>query len=229
MGTSSSFRSPPVPRWQAFTAALATGQSIDRARSELFNAGNDWEQALSSKRIADYAAALLGVYESLPDQLRSGDRPESVLQAVVANVKSDRFVETGSSAEAMAERAFIRLLTRTSGGGASLTQLSSKQAADQFVADRGTPNRFVAEYIAELLGQYARHAADREIGRLAEIVPGTRLSEARRITRQIAEAAQQVGAQVRVGGVDDFSIRDQWASLVAEAFARGRQLPGSKA
>lgn len=162
MGTSTSFRSPPVTRWRAFTTALTSGASVERVRSELFNAGNEWEHALASDAVAAYAATILDLYNSLPDQLRSGERPEDVLQAVASAAKTDRHVETGSAAEAMAERAFIRLLMRTSGGGDSLSQLTSRQAAQQFVAQRGTPGRLVSEYLAELLGQYARHATARE-------------------------------------------------------------------
>jgi hypothetical protein len=213
MGTSTSFRSPPVTRWRAFTAALTSGQSIERVRSELFNAGSQWETALASPAIAAYAAILLDLYDSLPDQLRSGERPEGVLQAAAAAARTERQVESGSAAEAMAERAFVRLLMRTAGGGNSLSQLSPRQAADQFVADRGTPNQFVTEYLAELLGQYARHVTAREAGRVTEAVPGAKISDTRRLTRQIAEAAAEVGAQIEVDRATGLAIRNDWASL----------------
>ncbi|EHB46373.1 hypothetical protein MycrhDRAFT_6177 [Mycolicibacterium rhodesiae JS60] len=225
MGTSTSFRSPPVTRWRAFTTALTSGASVERVRSELFNAGNEWEHALASDAVAAYAATILDLYNSLPDQLRSGERPEDVLQAVASAAKTDRHVETGSAAEAMAERAFIRLLMRTSGGGDSLSQLTSRQAAQQFVAQRGTPGRLVSEYLAELLGQYARHATAREAGRITEAVPGAKVSDTRRLTREVAQAAADVGSQVEVTNATGFAIRGAWATLVAEAFAKGRQLP----
>jgi hypothetical protein len=226
MGTSTSFRSPPITRWRAFTAALTSGESIERVRSELFNAGNEWELALASPAIAAYAVTLLDLHNSLPDQLRLGQRPEVVLQAAVADARTERQLESGSSAEAMAERAFIRLLTRTAGGGDSLTHISASKAAKQFIADRGTPNRFISEYLAELLGQYARHVTAREAGRITEAVPGAKISDTRRLTRQIAEAAAQVGAQVEVDRATGLAVRNDWASLVAEAFRKGRQLPG---
>lgn len=229
MGTSASFRSPPVTRWRAFTAALTSGQSIDRIRSELFNAGSEWETALASPAIAAYAAILLELYGSLPEQLRSGERPEGVLQAAAAGARTERQVESGSAAEAMAERAFLRLLMRTAGGGDSLSQLSPSQAADRFVADRGTPNQFVAGYLGELLGQYARHATAREAGRITEAVPGAKISDTRRLTRQVAEAAADVGAQIEVDRATGRGVRDSWASLVAQAFRKGRQLPGPNA
>jgi hypothetical protein len=224
MGTSTSFRSPPVTRWRAFTTALTSGASIERVRSELFNAGNEWETALASDAVAAYAALLLDLYNSMPDRLRSGERPEGVLQAVATAAKTDRLVETGSAAEAMAERAFVRLLMRTSGGGGSLSQLTSSEAAQQFVAQRGTPNRFVSEYLAELLGQYARHATAREAGRITEAVPEAKVSDTRRLTREIAIAAAKVGSQVEVDGTTLPAIRNNWASLVAEAFAKGTRV-----
>src|SRR5687767_6558413 len=43
VGTSSSFRAPERPRWSAFIAALVSEAPIERIRSELFNAGSDWQ------------------------------------------------------------------------------------------------------------------------------------------------------------------------------------------
>lgn len=168
---------------------------------------------------------LLDLYDSLPNQLSAGDRPEGVLQAVTSAAKTDRKVETGSAAEAMAERAFIRLLMRTAGGGESLSQLSPDQAATKFLAQRGTPNRFVSEYLAELLGQYARHATAREAGRITETVRGAKISDTRRLTREVAEAAAEIGSQVEVGRATGLAVRRDWASLVSRAFVIGRQLP----
>jgi hypothetical protein len=107
----------------------------------------------------------------------------------------------------------------------SLSQLTSSEAAQQFVAQRGTPNRFISEYLAELLGQYARHVTAREAGRITEAVPGAKISDTRRLTREIAKAAAEVGSQVEVDGTTGPAIRNNWASFVAEAFAKGRQLP----
>lgn len=50
MGTSTSFRAPSVPRWQAFTTALQLGLALERVQSELFNAGREWEDALCALR-----------------------------------------------------------------------------------------------------------------------------------------------------------------------------------
>lgn len=225
MGTSTSFRSPPVTRWRAFTTALTSGESIERVRSELFNAGREWENALASPSIAAYAATLLNLYESLPNQFLATPRPEVAVQAAVENARTQQQVEFGSSAEAMAERAFIRLLTRTAGGGDSLTQLSPQKAAEQFIAGRGSPNAFVSEYLAELLGQYARHVTAREAGHITEAVPDARISTTRQLTRLVAEAAAKVGAQVEVSRATPPEVASDWASLVAEAFTKGRRLP----
>ena len=202
---------------------------IERVRSELFNAGNEWERALASPAVAAYAAVLLKLHNSLPNQLRAGERPETVLQDAATAARSDGYAESGSAAEPMAERAFIRLLIKTAGGGASLSQLSPSQAADQFISDRGTPNHFVSEYLAELLGQYAMHATAREVGRITEAVPATKISDTRRLTRLVAEAASKVGAQVKVEPATEGAVRANWPSLVAEAFTKGRELPSPTA
>jgi hypothetical protein len=149
----------------------------------------------------------------------------SYLQAVASAAKAEASAEGGSSAEAMAERAFVRLLMRASGGGNSISQLPPGEAAKQFIAQRGTPNQFVSDYLGELLGQYARHATAREAGRITETVRGAKISDTRRLTREIAEAAAEVGSHVQVDRATRLAVRNNWAALVAEAFAVGRQLP----
>ncbi len=69
MGTSTSYRAPPTPRWNAFIAALTSGAPLDRLRSELFNAGNEWELALAAPAIASYAITVNELYEGFPSRL----------------------------------------------------------------------------------------------------------------------------------------------------------------
>jgi hypothetical protein len=196
-------------------------------RSELFNAGTEWEQALAGPSVAAYAVRLLELHETLPTLIRSSERPELALQAAASDAKRSVNIENASAAEAMAERALIRLLTRTAGGGDSLSQLTPTQAAERFSAERGTAGEFVSDFLAELLGQYARYATAREAGRLTEGKQGMGVGETRRLTQQVAEAAAEIGARLTVERATPRTVQRRWPSIVAAAFTEGRQLPGS--
>lgn len=225
MGTSASFRAPAVPRWQAFTTALYTGQPLERVQSELFNAGGDWEEALGASAVAVYAVALLDAHASFSDRLRAADRPEQALQAVLGEARAASEAEPGSAAGAMAERAFMGLLTRVTAGDASLTQAAPQEAAEHFAAARGTPSELVSGYVGELLGQYARYVTAREAGRLTEGEAGLTVGATRKLTRSLAAAAEQVGREVVVPASDGDAVRAGWQPLISDAFARGRRLP----
>jgi hypothetical protein len=116
MGTSASFRAPAVPRWQAFTTALQQGLPLERVQSELFNAGREWEQALSAPAVAVFAAAIIEAHGSLPELLRTSERPEQAIQRALGAARIARESEAGSSANALAERAFVAVLTRATAG-----------------------------------------------------------------------------------------------------------------
>lgn len=225
MGTSASFRAPTVPRWQAFTTALQTAQPLERVQSELFNAGHDWEEELGTPAVAAYAVALLEAHASLADRLRVADRPEQVLQAVIVEARAASEAEPGSAASAMAERAFLGLLTRVTAGDSSLTQTSPQDAAEHFDAARGTPSELVTSYVGALLGQYARHVTAREAGRLTEGDTGLTITATRQLTRNLAASAERVGREVRAPAGDREAIRAGWQALIRDAFARGRRLP----
>jgi hypothetical protein len=224
MGTSASFRAPSTPRWQAFTTALQTGQPLERVQSELFNAGAEWERELGAPAVAAYAVALLEAHTTLPDRLRSAERPELALQAVVAEARSASETLPGSAAGAMAERALLGLLTRVAAGETSLARSVPEQAAERFAEARGTPGELVAGYVGELLGQYARHVTAREAGRLTEGAAGIGARESRQITRTLAAAAERIGRQTQAPANGE-AIRNSWQPLISEAFARGRRLP----
>jgi len=225
VGTSASFRAPNTPRWQAFAIALQTGQPIERLQSELFNAGTDWEWELGAPAVAAYAVALLAAHAELPDRIRAAERPELALQAIAADARSASETLPGSAAGAIAERAFVGLLTRVTAGDAPLSQTPSEQAAERFSAARGTPADLVASYVGSLLGQYARHVTAREAGRLTEGEDGLGVADTRRLTRSLATAAERVGREARPAATDGDAIRQAWRPLISEAFARGRRLP----
>jgi hypothetical protein len=212
MGTSASFRAPNTPRWQAFTTALRAGAPLERLQSELFNAGAEWEQELSAPAVAAYAVVVLEAHAGLAERLRSAERPELALQSAIG---------------ALAERAFLGLLTRVASGETPLSQATPEQAAERFAAARGTPSELVAGYVGELLSQYARHVTAREAGRLTEGDGGLGVAGTRRLTRSLAAAAERVGREARPAATDADAIRDGWRPLISDAFARGRQLPGT--
>jgi len=225
MGTSASFRAPATPRWQAFTTALQTGQPLERLQSELFNAGAAWERELGAPAVAAYAVVLLEAHASLPDRLRAAERPEQALQAMIAEARAASETHPGSAAGAMAERAFLGLLTRVTAGERSLAQAAPEQAAERFTAARGTASELVTGYIGELLGQYARHVTAREAGRLTEGDEGLGVGATRRLTRSLAAAAGRVGREAPAPAADGDAIRRAWQPLISEAFARGGRLP----
>lgn len=227
MGTSTSFRAPPVPRWQAFTTALQMGMPLDRLQSELFNAGREWEEALSTPAVAVYATVLLDIHESFPDKLRVTARPEQALQQLASEARTASDAQGGSAATAMAERAFIRLLTRATAGDASLSQAGPDEAANRFRASRGSPGDLVTGYVGELLGQYARYATAREAGRLTEGKSGLTVAATRRLTGSLAAAAEQIGRESRAPAANREAIESGWRALIRDAFARGRTLPES--
>lgn len=225
MGTSTSFRAPPVPRWQAFTTALQEDLPLERVRSELFNAGREWEAAIASPAVAAFAAAVVEAADVLPDQLAGGERPERVLRAYVAATRAASAELGATPALALAERALVAVLIRSAAGKESLATRSAEDAAQQLRASLSERNAAVGSYLGEVLSQYARYVAAREIGRLTEGPKPVSVTTARETTRRLAAEAERVGFSVRPMVVDAAAVREAWSSLVHDAFGRGRELP----
>jgi hypothetical protein len=225
MGTSTSFRAPPVPRWQAFTTALREGLPLERVHSELFNAGAEWEDTLATPAVAAFAVALAQAGEVLPDRLATVDRPEHVLRAYVAEARAASLREGGTPALALAERAFAALLTREAAAQSPLSTQSSEAAAAHLGSALAQPGAAVVAYLGELLGQYARHVVSRETGGLTESPAGVGVAETRRTARSLAARAEELGHGIPAPRGDPDAVREGWAGLVHEAFHRGRQLP----
>lgn len=225
MGTSTSFRAPAVPRWQAFTTALERQLPFERVRSELFNAGRDWEDAIASPSVAAFAAALVEAIEVLPDRLSGVDQPAPVLQAYVAAVRAASAGVEPTAARPLAERALMAVLLRSAAGDAPLSAQSAENAAQHLRASLSDRETVVASYLGEVLSQYARHVTAREIGRLSEGVEGLSVAAARQTTRRLAAAADEIGRTVRPALADASAVHEVWSTLVHEAFGRGRELP----
>lgn len=225
MGTSASFRAPKVPRWQAFTTSLQQGLPLERMQSELFNAGRDWEQALSTPAIAAFAVAVLDAHGTLAERLRTVERPEQAIQQALGSARQAATGDEGSAATALAERALVAVLTRAAAGEGSLASSDAATAAEQFMATRGSPQQLVGGYVGELLGQYARHVTAREAGSLTGGDPGLTVRETRVLTRRLASAAGDVGRAATPSTDDASALRAAWRGVIADAFARGRRLP----
>jgi hypothetical protein len=235
MGTSTSFRSPPVPRWQAFATALRSDVPLERLRSELFNAGVEWESALADQSVASFAVQVVLSFETLPSRLREADRPETAILEAVADARRAS-TETGSASSALplAERALVGALMRAVSGDVSLAQLSAQEAAARFERQRGEPGKLLGSFVGELLSQYARHVTAREMGAMSAsrtskgaVVPGLSIAQSKRLARSLAAEAESVGR--RIGDIPQSVdvVRGRWATLIGEAFERGRVLPES--
>jgi len=225
VGTSTSFRAPNVPRWQAFTTALVTDQPLERVRAELFNAGAEWETALAAPGVAAFAAALAEAHELLPQRVAEAERPESAIQEYVAETRRASSGEGGTPALAVAERAFSALLTRSASQGDSLATLDSQAAAGHLESALANPGATVVAYLGEVLGQYARHVVAREAGRLTEGESARGATSSRRTIRAVATRAEEVALAVAPPRGDAGTVRERWSALVAEAFREGRRLP----
>src|SRR3954453_18940513 len=108
VGTSVSFRSPNTPRWQAFRGSLETSESLDRIRSELFNAGESWGQEFASEAIAPFVRGLIRAYDTLGDALREVERPEGALLPIVREARAEAVAAGAPASLAIAERALTR-------------------------------------------------------------------------------------------------------------------------
>jgi hypothetical protein len=225
MGTSTSFRAPPVPRWQAFTTALEKGLSLERVRSELFNAGTEWEQALATPPVAAFAVALVQAGDVLPDRLITADRPEHVLRAYVGEARAASLREGGTPVLALAERAFAAFLTQQAAVESPLSTRSAEATAADLGSALAEPGAAVMGYLGELLAQYARHVVFREAGRLTESPTAIRVADARLIARRLAAQAHELSRQIPALHADPDAVREGWAGLVRKAFQQGRRLP----
>jgi hypothetical protein len=206
---------------------------LERLRSELFNAGVEWESALANQAIASFAVQVIESYESLPARLRAVERPEQAILGMAADARRAS-VETGTTSAALplAERALVAALIRAVSGDVSLTQLSSNEAATRFEQQRGEPGQLLGAFVGELLGQYARHVTAREMGAMSEgrklsagEVPGLSISDSKRLARALADEANSVGRRIGQPPTTAEAVQGRWAALIGDAFARGRALP----
>ena len=221
MGTSTSFRSPRRPRWSAFVAAAVGQESLDRIRSELFNAGDDWETALGSAPVSSYAATVERLFESLAADVNA-TAPAAAVIAALRDARDRATQEGFSPALPVADRALHRLILQL------VPVVGPPAEAEQhFLNARGAnPTDLVTRYSAEVFAEYARHVVDREAGRLVQAKQS--LDSSAQLSQSLAELAASIGRTAAGAELSDAeSIHDSWPRLVARGFARGRVLPHS--
>jgi hypothetical protein len=223
MGTSASFRAPATPRWQAFTVALQEGLAAERVQSEMFNAGAEWERALSGPAVAAFAQAVAAAAGQLGDRLQNVERPESALREYIADARAQSLAAAATPALALAERSMAAVLARAA--GAEVIEGGEPERVEAAIRSSfAEPREAVGAYLGELLGQYARHVVSRETGRLTEGERGVGVAEVRARIRDLSRRAQEIGESVPVT-VDVRGVNEAWPALVREAFRRGRELP----
>jgi hypothetical protein len=225
MGTSTSFRAPSVPRWQAFVVALQKQLPLERVRSELFNAGEEWENALAGSGVGAFAAAIAQAWESFPDRLQAQERPEAAILALASEARRATAHEEATAALALAERAFTATLTRAASGDEPLSSRTAASAVEEFTLFRTAPGHLVGAYVQELLGQYARYVASRETGTLTEGPSPMRIGEIRPLIRRLAESAESTAESITDPGETPDEVKSRWDSVIRDVFARGRTLP----
>jgi hypothetical protein len=224
MGTSTSYRSPATPRWSGFVAALLGDVPVERVRSELFNAGNDWQEALANPAVASFASSIADLYESFSEQLAHSQRPDLVVGHIALQAKDRSATEGFSSAIGLAERAFIRTIIATLGGIPRQGE-EADTIAGRWNERRGASSiEITARFAGEVLGQFARHAVDREAGRLAVVARG---GEAAAISERVAEECSGIARTAAEASLGGGVSTATWALTVNRAFEAGRAIPDS--
>lgn len=227
MGTSTSFRSPTTPRWQALQAAYTLEDSLPRLRSELFNAGEGWEEALASEPVAVFARALAEVWSDLPDHFASGDATQTAITSLFEQTRRKSEEVGFSPALAVAERAFQVAILSAATSGAALSDVSLEGARAGWLR-RGNAPEAISIYLRQVLEQFARHVVARDVGR---IVGSETLQSVESVGSLINSVANEVGSVVDQLGAQRSIEKDvvsDWPNLVRKAFSIGRELPTSR-
>jgi hypothetical protein len=231
MGTSTSYRSPPTPRWKAVQASYRTSASLERTTSELFNAADaeGWQSILQGGATRLYAREILALHDGLPAQFQEAETAARGAQAIIDDARIRALDQFGGDAGvAIAERAFARLLIAMLQTDIPLAQASGAEAARAWSRLRpSSGGPLVARYLSEVLRQLVLHLANRDLP--AHVgTTYTSAAEARVLSRRLAERAASLVADdefPRIDG-DEAVIEDTWPEAVARAFSRGRSLLG---
>jgi hypothetical protein len=224
MGTSSSFRAPNRPKWNAFNAALAGGESVGRVVSEMFNAGEEWEDALSSPAIAVFAEATAGLFDDLPALLGEGQPAETIVQRIADGAMAASMNAGFSPAFSMAQRTLVRVLVRHLDG---LSEGSTADLTNRWLQGRGaSPGSLAADYLSELTTQFARYAVDREAGRLSITVRQWSPEIQRALSESVSSTAGALSRRIALEMFGSSKPNPRsWSSVVHRVFDAGREIP----
>jgi hypothetical protein len=205
--------------------ALQSRLPLERVQSELFNAGNDWREALAAQAVARLAESAARIGDDLPQHLEGADAVEQALSdyAQDARYKAEEFGNT--PAIAMADRALRAVLIRYTVGDLPAGERTAANVAERLASTAADHGEMVVRFLGELLSQYSRHVTAREFGRLTEGDGGLDVREIRALTRSLADVAQRVGWDSPRPTGDIERIREGWADLVTDAFVRGSTVP----
>jgi len=221
VGTSTSFRAPRRPRWAAFVAAAVAQEPLDRVRSELFNAGDLWEEALGSAPISSYAASVASLFESFGETVEANSPIEAV-EAALRIAREDASRQGFSPALPVADRALHRLVLQL-----IPVTAPSAEAHRYWIEARGPDAAaLVGRFSGEVFAEYARHVVDREAGRLVQAKH--RVAASAELSQSLAELAGGIGrgaAAAVLSGSEP--VGESWPRVIARGFARGRVLPHS--
>jgi hypothetical protein len=225
MGTSVSFRSPNTPRWQAFRSSVEASESLERVRSELFNAGQSWAEEFASDAIGPFVRGLIRAYDTLGDSLERAERPERALLPIVREARLEAVAAGAPASLAIAERALMQTLVMTMRRTVPLSETSSADAAAAWQAKRGHSAAALAQrYLTEVIRQFALHAVSREAAAVFRRAADSQAS--REFTSSVGDSAAEVASFARF---DDYELRQSparaWANAVRSVFSAGRQLP----
>ncbi len=225
MGTSSSYRSPQTPRWRAFNRALDAQLPLERLSIQLFLAGEpEWQPALDDPALAAFAEALREAHSRLADQLQEADRPGPVIADVVRRARQALFAEDFSVALPVAERALRSVLLETLQGDTPIVDSTSREAAESWTRNRGTPERLVHRFIAHMFSAWAEHVAARDTARLVdfEARDTAAISElCTNLSRYVGEVAERA---LPIDRLKTPQLGDVWTEIVDAVFAAGRRL-----
>ena len=224
MGTSTSYRAPSRPRWQAFVTALTEGESLDRVRSELFNAGSEWREALADPAVASYAQSIADLHGALEAWLLDSSDVGTAVASTLAEARAASREAGTSAASAFAERAFAAVVIRGVDGITGGPDAVAEAVSSWSDRRGGDPSALVGDYLGEVLAQFSRHAVDREAGRLALRQVGVEASAA--LSDSLAQTAAAIGASA-AAELESIgrSVHGAWTDAVSRAFEIGRELP----
>jgi hypothetical protein len=226
MGTSRSFRSPPVPRWNAVIAHIANDEPHEQIRAELFNASllDGWSDEFGRPGVAHLVTALVDAHGHLAERLREAPRPETAIETAIADARQEALRIDGSPALAVAERALARTLIGSAREGIALGESTPDQAAEAWDASRGTPATLVSRFLGEVLHQFTCHVIARDAGQIVGRGAFTDARAVRALERSLAREARDLASSVEVSGSPS-ELPHRWPSLVTAAFTRAASPP----